>query len=93
MEDMETIIKGKITLFSKSKCASCERAIKVLTENNIDFDIMKLEENEEYILEKARTIRNSQMPFCEIDNTLYNAQNTMKIIDYIKKKESVIKNE
>ena len=94
MEDMEKIIKGKkITLYSKDKCASCERAIKTMTENKIDFEIIKLEQHEELVLEKAKIIRNAQMPFCEIDNTLYNTQNTMKIIEKKKKRESVEKNE
>ena len=93
MENLEKIVSKKIVLFSKNKCPACERAKAILKEKNAEYEIMTIEENEDYILEKAKSIRNSQMPFCEIDGIAYNAQNTMEIINYIKQKESVEKNE
>ena len=93
MEQIETIVKHKIVLFSKNKCAACERAKEVLKEKNIDYEVMTIEEHEEYIMQKARESRNAQMPFCEINGKVYNAQNTMEIINYIKQRESVEKNE
>ena len=93
MEQIETIIKHKIVLFSKHKCAACERAKEVLKEKNMDYEVMTIEEHEEYIMQKARESRNAQMPFCEINGKVYNAQNTMEIINYIKQMESVEKNE
>ena len=93
MEQIETIVKHKIVLFSKHKCPACERAKEVLKEKNMDYEVMTIEEHEEYIMQKARESRNAQMPFCEINGKVYNAQNTMKIINYIKQRESVEKNE
>lgn len=93
MENLEQISKKKIVLFSKNKCAACERAKEILKEKNANYEIMTVEEHEDYIMNKAKEIRNSQMPFCEIDGIPYNAQNTMEIINYIKNKESVEKNE
>ena len=93
MEQIETIVKHKIVLFSKNKCAACERAKEVLKEKNMDYEVMTIEEHEEYIKKKARESRNAQMPFCEINGKIYNAQNTMEIINYIKQRESVEKNE
>ena len=93
MEQIETIVKQKIILFSKNKCAACERAKEVLKEKNMNYEIITIEEHEEYVMQKARESRNAQMPFCEINGKIYNAQNTMEIINYIKQKESVEKNE
>ena len=93
MEQIETIIKHQIVLFSKNKCAACERAKEILKEKNMDYEVMTIEEHEEYIMQKARESRNAQMPFCEINGKVYNAQNTMEIINYIKQRESVEKNE
>ena len=93
MEQIETIVKHKIVLFSKNKCTACERAKEVLKEKNMDYEVMTIEEHEEYIMQKARESRNAQMPFCEINGKVYNAQNTMEIINYIKQRESVEKNE
>ena len=93
MEQIETIVKHKIVLFSKHKCPACERAKEVLKEKNMNYEVITIEEHEEYVMQKAKESRNAQMPFCEINCTIYNAQNTMKIINYIKQKESVEKNE
>ena len=93
MENLEKIVSKKIVLFSKNKCAACERAKEVLKEKNMDYEVMTIEEHEEYVMQKAKESRNAQMPFCEINGTTYNAQNTMEIINYIKQKESVEKNE
>ena len=93
MENLEQIIKQKIVLFSKHKCAACERAKEVLKEKNMNYEVITMEEHEEYVMQKARESRNAQMPFCEINGKVYNAQNTMEIINYIKQRESVEKNE
>ena len=93
MEQIEAIVKHKIVLFSKHKCPACERAKEVLKEKNMNYEVITIEEREEYVMQKAKESRNAQMPFCEINGTIYNAQNTMEIINYIKQKESVEKNE
>ena len=51
MEQIETIVKHKIVLFSKNKCAACERAKEVLKEKNMDYEVMTIEEHEEYIMQ------------------------------------------
>lgn len=78
---IETLKKedSKITIFSKSHCQKCEKLKKQFAEAGIKFDVITYEENQDIVIQKARSINNFAMPFIEVNSELIGHVESMRL--------------
>ncbi len=81
----------KIILYTKTGCPWCAEVLKLLNDNNIEFEEKDARKNENYFKELVEKSGQNKTPTLEVDGQIVASDSDVESIGVILKEKGIIK--